>query len=49
MVVNTQNRPTQPGAAAESDSATFSGNRGLRIEEPLLFEVGGLDKTGVDL
>ncbi len=28
---------------------TFSGNRGLSLEEPLLFEVGNLNSCGVDL
>ena len=27
---------------------TFSGNRALRVEEPLIFEIGGTDTTGVD-
>ncbi|GBF27839.1 putative glycine dehydrogenase subunit 2 [bacterium MnTg02] len=36
-------------AAIESRGATFTGNRGLELEEPLLFEVGHPDKSGVDL
>jgi glycine dehydrogenase subunit 2 len=28
---------------------TFTGNRGLAIEEPLIFEIGRVDTTGVDL
>jgi glycine dehydrogenase subunit 2 len=28
---------------------TFTGNRGLAVEEPLIFEVGRTDTTGVDL
>ena len=28
---------------------TFTGNRGLMLEEPLLFEKGGIDRSGVDL
>ncbi len=28
---------------------TFTGNRGLRVEEPLLFEIGDADGSGVDL
>jgi glycine dehydrogenase subunit 2 len=31
------------------DTATLTGNRGLRIEEPLIFEQGSPDKCGVDL
>ncbi|MGE3066153.1 MAG: aminomethyl-transferring glycine dehydrogenase subunit GcvPB [Hyphomicrobiaceae bacterium] len=48
--MNTQGRPTAPPASAGSAApATFSGNRGLEHEEPLLFERGRLDTTGVDL
>ncbi|HRK18536.1 MAG TPA: aminomethyl-transferring glycine dehydrogenase subunit GcvPB [Hyphomicrobiaceae bacterium] len=49
MAMNTQGRPTAPGAATTSDIPTFSGHRGLDHEEPLLFERGRLDTTGVDL
>jgi len=44
-----QGRPTAPGDAEVRESETFTGNRGLQIEEPLIFEVGGIDTTGVDL
>jgi len=50
MSMNTQGRPTRPG---ETDGAfhpkTFTGNRGLDMEEPLIFEFGSLETTGVDL
>ena len=49
MAMNTQGRPTGPGAAPMSDTETFTGNRGLDHEEPLLFEVGSTSKTGVDM
>jgi glycine dehydrogenase subunit 2 len=49
MSMNTQGRPTHPGSALKSDAATFSGHRGLDHEEPLLFEIGGFDKTGVEV
>ena len=45
-------RPPQPKPESGADRkapATFSGDRGLEIEEPLLFEVGSLSATGVDL
>jgi glycine dehydrogenase subunit 2 len=48
-MLNRQGRPTAPGEAAERKDETFSGNRGLAIEEPLIFEVGRTDTTGVDL
>jgi glycine dehydrogenase subunit 2 len=31
------------------ENVTFTGNRGLAIEEPLIFEIGRTDTTGVDL
>ena len=49
MPMNVQGRPTQAGSADKSSVATFSGHRGLDHEEALIFEIGGLDKTGVDL
>ena len=50
MSMNRKGRPTQPGTSASSAGiTTFTGNRGLDHEEPLLFESGALDKTGVDL
>src|SRR5262249_11939044 len=33
----------------EREEETFSGNRGLAIEEKLLFEIGRSEVTGVDL
>ena len=41
-------RPTAP-ESGESAGATFTGNRALMLEEPLLFEIGSVDSTGVDL
>ena len=41
-------KPTSPTAEA-SDGATVTGNRALMLEEPLLFEIGRRDQTGVDL
>ncbi|MEO6580036.1 MAG: aminomethyl-transferring glycine dehydrogenase subunit GcvPB [Sphingomicrobium sp.] len=40
-------RPEAPSIAAGS-SDTITGNRALMLEEPLLFEIGGRDQTGVD-
>jgi glycine dehydrogenase subunit 2 len=48
-MLNRQGRPTTAGAAEMHESETFSGNRGLAIEEPLIFEVGRTETTGVDL
>ncbi|MTI42926.1 glycine dehydrogenase subunit 2 [Roseibium hamelinense] len=50
MSMNTQGRPTAPGEAGERfRPKTFTGNRGLDMEEPLIFEFGGLETSGVDL
>jgi glycine dehydrogenase subunit 2 len=35
--------------AGGADHPTFTGNRALQQEEPLIFEIGRLDATGVDL
>jgi glycine dehydrogenase subunit 2 len=46
----TEGRPTTPAPATNTaPDHTFSGNRGLQIEEPLLFEIGRAETTGVDL
>ena len=37
------------GGAVENSLDTFSGNRGLAIEEALIFEIGRTDTTGVDI
>jgi glycine dehydrogenase subunit 2 len=46
-----EGRPTTPVAmdSAGAMPATFTGNRGLMLEEPLLFELGDSQTTGVDL
>ncbi len=48
-MLNRQGRPTAAGEAEVRESETFSGKRGLAIEEPLNFEIGRTDTTGVDL
>ena len=48
--MNNQGRPTRPTeATAVPTAGTFTGNRGLDIEEPLLFEIGRLETSGVDV
>jgi glycine dehydrogenase subunit 2 len=49
MGMNTKGRPTGTGNSGDSRAATFTGNRGLDHEEPLIFEAGSLSKSGVDL
>jgi glycine dehydrogenase subunit 2 len=40
-------RPTTP-ANEQGESRTVTGNRALMLEEPLLFEIGSTEETGVD-
>jgi glycine dehydrogenase subunit 2 len=47
--MNQQGRPTKPVEAVTIAPATFTGNRALRIEEALIFEIGRPEVTGVDL
>ena len=49
MSMNTKGRPTQPESANASERETFTGNRALQLEEPLLFEIGRTDISGVDI
>ncbi|NWP10224.1 aminomethyl-transferring glycine dehydrogenase subunit GcvPB, partial [Escherichia coli] len=41
-------RPTTPDAGAAGELSTFTGNRALMLEEPLIFEIGSSETTGVD-
>jgi glycine dehydrogenase subunit 2 len=51
MTMNTIGRPTRPEGAQANDyiHPTLTGARGLLQDEALIFELGGWDKTGVDL
>ena len=51
MSMNRQGRPSSASAAGAGNKIpdTFTGNRGLRIEEPLIFEIGDPHRCGVDL
>ncbi|MEJ1157783.1 aminomethyl-transferring glycine dehydrogenase subunit GcvPB [Prosthecomicrobium sp. N25] len=48
-MLNDQGRPTRPETFQAHTPWTFTGNRALRVEEPLLFEIGRAETTGVDL
>ncbi len=49
MTVNQSGwRPEMGGGEAEGGVSTFTGNRALMLEEPLIFEIGDPDRTGVD-
>jgi glycine dehydrogenase subunit 2 len=47
-MLNRQGRPTSSGDAATEAHATFTGNRALQQIEPLIFESGRYETTGVD-
>lgn len=47
--MNNVGRPTRLVAGTGAAVETFTGNRALMLEEPLLFERGSLDTSGVDL
>jgi glycine dehydrogenase subunit 2 len=48
MTVNPSGwRPSTP-ANAQGEAQTVTGNRALMLEEPLLFEIGSAEQTGVD-
>src|SRR4051794_38065335 len=48
MTVNPSGwRPSSP-ANEQGHAQTVTGNRGLMLEEPLLFEIGSTEQTGVD-
>ena len=49
MTMNREGRPTAPENAGDTAPDTFTGNRALRIEEPVIFDVGTTEATGVDL
>ncbi|MEN3950971.1 aminomethyl-transferring glycine dehydrogenase subunit GcvPB [Iodidimonas sp. SYSU 1G8] len=48
--MNRQGRPTGPTTSTgEGAGPTWTGNRALALDEPLLFELNGWGRTGVDL
>jgi glycine dehydrogenase subunit 2 len=47
-MLNRQGRPTSSGDAATEAHETFTGNRALQQIEPLIFESGRYETTGVD-
>lgn len=48
-MLNNQGRPTAPGQATSAEKQTFTSNRALQMEEPLIFEIGRAETTGVDI
>jgi glycine dehydrogenase subunit 2 len=48
MSMNREGRPTRPEGGEGQQAQTWTGNRALMLEEPLVFEMGEEDGTGVD-
>lgn len=50
-MLNRQGRPTgsAPDSNLDHGFETFTGNRGLDLQEPLIFELGDTGRTGVDI
>ena len=42
-------RPSSPSAGGSGAAPTVTGNRALMLEEPLLFEIGSRNQTGIDI
>ncbi len=48
-MLNRQGRPTQAGEGESQRHETFTGNKALQQIEPLIFEIGHHETTGVDI
>ena len=49
MTANPSGWRPEMGPAETADVSTYTGNRALMLEEPLIFEIGGTETTGLDL
>ena len=49
MTINQSGWKPEMAASDASAASTATGNRALMLEEPLIFEIGSTDRTGVDL
>ena len=49
MTANPSGWRPEMGDAEAAKPATYTGNRALMLEEPLIFEIGGSETTGVDI
>src|SRR6185312_10063494 len=48
MSMNREGRPTRPEAEQGGEAETWTGNKALMLEEPLIFEMDEESGTGVD-
>ena len=49
MTMDKDGLRTEMPASNAGPPPTYTGNRGLMLEEPLIFEIGGTETTGVDI
>ena len=49
MTINQSGWRPEMHAAEAASATTYTGNRALMLEEPLIFEIAGTDTTGVDI
>ncbi|NND49159.1 MAG: aminomethyl-transferring glycine dehydrogenase subunit GcvPB, partial [Rhizobiales bacterium] len=49
MMLNRKGRNSRAGSGEPAEISTATGNRGLQVEEALIFEIGTPDASGVDL
>lgn len=49
MTINASGWRPEMAESAPDGAATFTGNRALMLEEPLIFEIGDRETTGVDI
>ncbi len=49
MTINPSGWRPEMNAGEASVPATYTGNRALTLEEPLIFEIAGIETTGVDI
>ncbi len=49
LMLHVEARSTRPSSDSAPSHQTFTGNRGLDLEEPLLFEIGRAEVTGIDV
>ena len=49
MSMNHQGRPSRSESSDAVEAATFTGNKALMLEQPLIFEIGDAGTSGVDV
>ena len=49
MLTINAGRSSEPQSVSREKSQTFTGNRALELEEPLMFDIGHMEAVGVDI